>query len=129
MEEVTSCRRRADAAGVIEGRPDLGWICGRRRGEPAGERLCVDLSPDRPEGRGDWHCEFRYSGEVGRICTPASHPAGIGAACSNDGACPRGARCVGHRCLPPRPRPDCWLDSDCRFGERCHFSTCTTATG
>jgi hypothetical protein len=134
MDGVMLCHSLSAAAGVAAGKPDLGWVCGARRGARAGERVCIDLAPDRPEGKEDWYCVFQYVSEPAVKCTAGKGAdskvvAGIGAVCLQESACPQGAQCIGGRCLPPRPEPACWLDADCGNQARCLWGTCLEKGG
>jgi hypothetical protein len=129
MDAVVYCRSKGSAAGMAAGPMDVGWLCGDRRGSRIGERVCLDLAPDRPGPEPDWRCVFHYfGGQIERACRrraergPRVH---IGEACADDAVCPAQARCVAGRCLPPRPVPACWLDGDCGAGARCRWGTCT----
>lgn len=117
------CAGGEPASGAVPGPPDEGWWCGPRRGKA--ERVCLDLDPDRPAAAG-WRCGFEHVPRDRRRCVraPPAAPA-LGDACTGDAACPRGARCAGRRCLPVRPRAECWLDQDCGKG-RCVLGTCAT---
>jgi hypothetical protein len=132
IEGVAYCHRTAFASAVVSGPRDLGWVCGQRRGS-AGEPVCVDLSPDRPDARG-YRCTFQYSKFYPtRICVRSDAPSVggscvAGAAADAKGRCPADAECVAGRCVPPAPRPDCWIDSDCGGagkGGRCRWGSCT----
>jgi hypothetical protein len=128
------------AAGVVAAPPDPAWICGARRaseppatGErlaatspaPLGPRVCVDLSPDVPDGDlARWRCHFESGPPAARVCEPAKGAAVLGVACDRQHPCVDGAACVGARCLPAAgPAPSCWLDGDCPGGA-CRFGTC-----
>lgn len=120
LDGVVVCRGWADAAGVVAGRPDPGWFCGARRGA-AGERICVDFAPDRPNGE-PWSCRFQYEPELPlRACTRGGRGP-LGSACG--AGCPFGSVCVADRCLPLEPQPSCWIDKDCGDGKKCAFGTC-----
>jgi hypothetical protein len=127
MDAVVFCRSTGLAAGLSAGPVDVGWLCGGRRASRNYERICVDLSPDRPGPEPDWRCVFHYyGGEIERACRRASGPR-VGAPCADKASCPRGARCVGGHCMPPRPVPECWFDGDCGAGARCLWGTCGAA--
>jgi hypothetical protein len=129
------------ASGVVAGPPDAGWICGPRRGEgggaagdvvlpsaaaPAlGPRVCVDFSPDFPDGEmAGWRCHVESGPPVTRVCERAPGAPVLATTCERAHPCVDGATCVGGRCLPAvRPAPSCWLDGDCRGGA-CRFGTC-----
>lgn len=133
------------AAGVVAGPPDAAWICGARRGSdagapaqtgfvqrlaqaspaPLGARVCVDLSPDVPDGElSRWRCHFESGPPAARVCERATGAAVLGVTCDRQRPCVDGAACVDGRCLPAaRPAPSCWLDQDCPGGA-CRFGTC-----
>jgi hypothetical protein len=131
------------AAGVVAGPPDAAWICGARRGAdarapggfvrrlaaaspaPLGARVCVDLSPDVPDGDlSRWRCHFENGPPAARVCQEARGAAVLSVACDRQHPCVDGAACVEGRCLPAaRPAPSCWLDGDCAGGA-CRFGTC-----
>lgn len=128
------CRGGIAPAGVSVGARDVGWICGERAdGGAFGRAVCVDFAPDLPDvqnardhdGGGHWECSYSYvTLRAERVCVPRTAKAGfLGDACAADGSCLRGARCAGGRCLPPRPRPSCWLDAECARGH-CNFGSC-----
>jgi len=117
------CRDAGPAAGVPRGELDPAFSCGIRRGH--GERICLDFAPDRPADDGVYACAAHYeTGVSERRCEPAKSPQ-LGSPCRADAGCPDGAHCLGERCLPPRPRAECWLDADCGAGSRCRFGSCT----
>ncbi len=119
LQGVGVCHSELAAAGVDPGPLDAGYVCGARRGH-AGERICVDLSPDVPDDRARWRCSTqRTIGRAERVCERAA--AGVGC-----GVCPEAALCLDGVCVPPRPEPDCWLDADCAHDERCRWGTCAT---
>jgi hypothetical protein len=123
MSGAVYCRSRAEAAGIASGSLDAGWLCGPRR-SVTGERVCIDLDPDRPDARRDWKCNFQYfQSQPQRICVPANAPL-IGSACGPARACPAAVSCVDGRCLPVRPEPSCWYDADCGAGAVCRWGTC-----
>lgn len=116
------CRGGEPAAGVIPGPPEVGWICGAREQGPRGpEKVCVDLAPDLPEG-GPWRCRADHKSGEKRVCKQAA-PKGpqLGEACGD--GCPTGATCVSDRCLPAKPQPTCWFDTECAGGT-CRQGTC-----
>lgn len=125
LEGVVVCRGGARAAGVIEGAPDPGWMCGTRLG--ARDRICVDMAPDMPRGatRGYACSSLRDRGGA-RSCKAEEAAPKIGGPC---GACPRGAVCAAGICLPRAPKPDCWVDPDCGAGRVCAFGTCGAIDG
>jgi hypothetical protein len=103
----------------------LGWLCGARRGAGEGERICVDIDPDRPELASHRHCRFElHFGVQRRSCTPGKASI-VGDACTDAAACPAGSSCEAGVCLPARPEPACWLDGDCGDGSRCVLGTCS----
>jgi hypothetical protein len=129
------------AAGVVAGPPDAAWICGPRRSPgaappparrleaaspaPLGPRVCVDLSPDVPDGDPSGRrCHVESGPPATRVCERATGAAVLGVACDAAHPCVDGATCAGGRCLPAaRPAPSCWLDRDCPGGA-CRFGTC-----
>jgi hypothetical protein len=117
---VTVCAGGEPPSGVPPASPAPGWICGARRGS----RVCVDLSPDFPDGSATgFRCRWSYEAGVTRICArdPGAHV--VGDACDAGHPCVAGARCAGGRCVPPRPAPACWLDAHCSEGS-CRFGSC-----
>lgn len=126
------CSGGEPAAGVVGGRRDESWVCGERRGDggasegPRGSRVCIDLAPDRPADLAFVHCVVQHRPAGARQVCAATPAARLGAACDTDGACPAGATCASHVCLPSRaPRGECWQDADCGSGQACLFTTCT----
>jgi hypothetical protein len=123
---ATVCTGGERAAGVAPAPAESGWWCGWRSGASAfdGERVCVDLAPDFPDGhmRG-WRCTTRYEGPVRRVCErdPDAHT--LTEPCDARQPCLDGSRCSGGRCVPERPAPACWLPGDCAAG-RCRFGSC-----
>jgi hypothetical protein len=117
------CLGGGRAAGVAPGGDSLGYDCGPRsvKGAPTGERVCVDLSPDLPEGRVT--CRFEADGGLLRICEPSSGAHVLGDACDAARPCVDGAVCITGRCAPRRPAPSCWLAGDCVKGS-CRFGSC-----
>lgn len=113
-------------AGVMTGRPAPGWACNLRLGQDAGtdDRVCVDLSPELPEGatRG-WACHYQHSPER-RICRRDPEAPAVGKACTDETTCVEGTRCTAGRCMPATPAPGCWLDADCGGTGRCFFGSC-----
>ena len=116
------------AAGVVTGQPDPAWICGARRWRPGistrAERVCVDFSPDFPDGDGaHWSCRAVNGAAPSRVCERGATAGSLGVACARAHPCVDGAVCVSGRCVPWRPAPSCWLDDDCEGGV-CRFGTC-----
>lgn len=127
LSGVVYCHSRGAAAGMSTGPLDLGWRCGARRGGDLGERICVDLDPDRPPERGLEHCRYElHVGMQQRRCGLLSTPI-VGSACTAATSCPAGSRCELGLCLPRRPEPACWLDRDCGAGARCLLGSCEGA--
>jgi len=117
------CRSPVQAAGIETGTRDPAFLCGSRRGGTK-ETICVDFNPDPPPLGSPWSCRFEYGkGVAERVCRPSEGPK-LGSRCASTEACPRGAHCVGHRCLPPAPSPACWLDDDCPKGGACRWGSC-----
>jgi hypothetical protein len=127
MSGVVFCHSRGPMAGLQTGPLDLGWLCGARRGVSDGERICVDLDPDRPDLASHRQCRFELQlGVQQRSCTPGKALL-VGDTCTQASACPSGSRCDAGMCLPARPEPACWLDRDCGEGMRCALGTCSKA--
>ena len=121
---ATVCMGGERAAGVAAAPADPGWFCGVRRGADPGARLCVDLSPDFPDGRASgWRCRTLHDGPPRRICErdPDAHT--LAESCDPRHPCVDGSRCADGWCVPERPAPGCWLQSDCPGG-RCRFGSC-----
>jgi hypothetical protein len=121
---ATLCLGGERAAGVASGPVDAGWFCGARRGGEPGSRLCVDLSPDFPDGHArGWRCRTLYDGPPRRVCDrdPGAHT--LAESCDAGHPCVDGSRCSGGWCVPERPAPACWLQTDCPGG-RCRFGSC-----
>ncbi|MEZ4219588.1 MAG: hypothetical protein R3B13_01585 [Polyangiaceae bacterium] len=117
------CRKLAGAAGIVEGPADPSWVCGVRNGKAA-EKICVDLSPDRPRD-GDYICRFQYEPSRPRRSCRRGQDAVLGRDCA--AGCPAGSTCVGERCLPLMPAPNCYLDADCTDKDKCLHGTCRSA--
>ncbi|HEY7374765.1 MAG TPA: hypothetical protein VIF57_21550 [Polyangia bacterium] len=121
---ATVCLGGERAAGVAAAPADAGWFCGARRGGPPGARVCVDLSPDFPDGHGrGWRCRTLYDGPTRRVCDRAPDAHALADPCDPAHPCVDGSRCADGRCVPDRPAPACWLDGDCPGG-RCRFGSC-----
>jgi hypothetical protein len=121
---ATVCAGGEAAAGVAPARAEPGWFCGQRRGATPPERVCVDLSPDFPDGNMDsWRCQTLYDGPVRRICGRETPGRTLGVACDARRLCVDGSRCIDGWCIPERPAPSCRLDADCERG-RCRFGSC-----
>jgi hypothetical protein len=134
----------ADEAGVavcVAGEPTAearqvvdpaGWVCGRRRragtvARDGAQRVCVDPSPDFPEGRAHQErCHWSYDHGVVRTCTrdPDAHV--LADACDAGHPCVVGATCAAGRCAPERFAADCVDDADCG-ASHCRFGSCTVA--
>ncbi len=118
------CTGGGEAAGVVAvpGRQAAGWLCGKRN--HGGETVCVDLSPDFPDGqpRG-WRCRTVHTGAATRLCErdPGAHV--LGDVCDRQRPCVDGSQCTAGRCVPDLPRPACFFDGDC-VGGACRFGTC-----
>jgi hypothetical protein len=126
MAGAVVCRSPSEAAGIPPGAEDAAFVCGVRKGH--GERICVDLSPDPPPGLGSWSCRVTYDGgSAARVCTP-SKEARVGGRCASPEECPVATACIGGRCLPDQPAPECWFDQDCGQGERCRYGSCRAPT-
>lgn len=128
---ATVCKGGERAAGVAPAPPERGWRCGRRvetRDEVGkGERICVDLSPDFPDGTmTGWRCRYENEPPLRRICARDPGRPSLTAPCDPQHPCLDGSVCVSGVCLPSAPHPDCWLDEDCAGG-RCRFGSCAEA--
>jgi len=121
------CHGGEAPAGIPRGSIDTGFSCGDRivKAAKRGERVCVDFSPDFPEGTGRG-LRCRYDAEQGltRICESDPNAHVLGDACDPAHPCVDGASCVFERCVPGRPEPSCWVAADCDHGT-CRFGTCT----
>jgi hypothetical protein len=135
------CESAGRAAGVAAAAPDAAWICGARRGATSSGRsprgagaasethICVDFSPDLPDGDiAAWHCRAENGPSPVRVCERGAGPGALGVACDRARPCVDGALCVAGRCVPARPAPSCWLDDDCPGGA-CRFGTCREEAG
>jgi hypothetical protein len=121
---VAVCASVAAAAGVPEGRVERGWMCSQRGNRGDGSRVCVDLSPDFPDGApAGWRCRWSHDSGTVRTCVrdPSAHT--LGDSCDGQHPCVAGARCAVGHCEPPRPAPACALDGDCARNT-CRFGTC-----
>lgn len=126
---VVVCVGGHAAAGVAPAPAQAGWRCGERGGAASdpenGPRICVDLSPDVPDGRAaGWRCRFDPGPPSRRRCARAPAAAVVGAACDPRRPCVDGAFCVGGACVPGRPAPACFRDTDCGAGRDCRFGSC-----
>ena len=127
MGGATVCSGGDAPAGVAINIADAAWICGARRGPssaPTAERVCVDFSPDFPDGRAQgWRC--RYASERGfvRICDRDRNAHQLDDTCDRDHPCLDGLHCIERRCVPERPEPSCAFDRDCAMGA-CRLGTC-----
>jgi len=123
---VVVCHGGLSPAGVPPGGADTGFSCGARRGAHAapGERVCVDTSPDLPDGaaRG-YRCRFEAVSGPSRTCRKDPKARSVTDPCIAPSDCETGLLCASGRCLPPRPSPSCWLDRDCDKGT-CRFGSC-----
>jgi hypothetical protein len=120
------CRGGGPAAGVVASPLDRGWTCGARRGAPS-ERICVDFSPDLPDGAG-WRCWIEHSGGERRLCVHEDGHPRLSGRCDVARGCGLGRACVSGRCVPLLPRPACWLDTDCGAGSACRDGSCRERT-
>jgi hypothetical protein len=130
VDGVVRCIGGHPAAGVPEAPPDPGWVCGARGGG-ADRRICVDFEPDVPDtdlggDRDGWKCRFLRREGLSRSCERVAGAAvpRLGGTCSDARGCPKGALCAAGRCLPPWPKPSCYLDEDCGAGRACRFGSC-----
>ena len=120
---VVVCRGGERAAGVAPGAAAPGYLCGPRRGVQ-NERVCVDLSPDMPDGVAKgFRCRFEAPGGLVRVCErdPAAHS--VADPCDPEHPCDPAFTCEQGRCLPPLPSPACWLPRDCD-NQPCRIGTC-----
>jgi hypothetical protein len=124
------CLGGGRAAGVAPAPADPAWLCRARRGPPGrgaepGARVCVDLSPDFPDGdMAAWRCRAVNGPAPQRVCERGASPGSLGMPCRRESPCVDGARCAATNvCVPARPAPSCWLDDDCPGGA-CRFGTC-----
>lgn len=116
------CLRRARAAGVVQSPRDPAFVCDASLPN-ADRQLCIDWSPDFPDGRaGRWSCHYEAEPTLRRVCIEKNEPT-IGSTCDAKSPCPPGARCLQNRCVPPALTPSCWLDKDCDGG-RCRLGSC-----
>lgn len=117
------CRGGERPSGVAPGGHPEGFFCGAhvRSGKDTGERICVDLSPDRPAESDKYTCHFEGAT---RVCQKAPFPHALGDVCDRAHPCVDGARCATGLCVPIAPRPSCWVDPDCDQ-QVCRFGTCT----
>ena len=123
---VTLCTGGEVAAGVKPGGIAPGWICGSRRVGEDGttSRVCLDASPDFPDGKAaGWRCFYESPALPNRVCVrdPGNHA--VGDVCSSGHPCVDGALCRAGVCALPRRVPTCWLDADCGRGP-CRFGNC-----
>jgi hypothetical protein len=125
LSGVVYCHSRGTLAGASSGPMDLGWLCGPRRSGAVGERVCVDLDPDRPSSdSASYRCRFELQhGVAARSCV-STRELLVGSTCRPDQKCAEGAACRAGLCLPARPAPACWLDRDCAEAERCVLGSC-----
>lgn len=127
LSGIVYCHSRGVLAGAASGPMDLGWQCGARRGGGEGERICVDLDPDRPPLATHRQCSFELRFGMQQRSCAATKGLIAGDACDGASACPDGTHCEAGLCLPARPDPACWLDRDCGAGSRCSLGSCAKA--
>jgi hypothetical protein len=131
------CRGGEPPAGAPPAASDPGFVCGPREKNglaTTSERLCVDWSPDFPDGASAAHgqrCRFEEQHAAVRVCEQDPKAHSVGDACDREHPCIGGLVCIasaraelGARCVPPRPEPTCWVDGDCRDRQACRFGTC-----
>ena len=128
MAGAAVCSGGEPPAGVPLNTSDAAWICGKRRTSAArpdrGERVCVDLAPDFPNGAaGGWRCHYATDEGATRVCDRDADAHVIGDRCDAHAPCLDGLRCVTGRCTPDRPSPTCVLDDDCDDGV-CRIGSC-----
>ena len=125
---VAVCSGGEPPAGSPFNMVDRAWTCGllnARAGKPSkGERVCVNYTPDFPDGaaRG-WRCSYIAEQSIARVCErdPTAHV--IGDRCDARGPCLDGLRCVDARCTAELPPPSCVIDGDCHQAV-CRFGSC-----
>lgn len=120
---VVSCRGGERAAGIPPGGKDASFVCGARKGHLE-EKICVDYSPDLPDGAGPFRCRFEAREGTVRVCETAKDAHGVTDACDAKAPCVSGLDCVSGHCIPPAPAPQCWLDADCGTSIPCRFGVC-----
>ena len=125
LASIVVCRGGERPAGAPPGASDPGFLCGPRRGptSASGERVCVDLSPDLPDGGPGYRCRFEQSDGLYRVCErdPSTHAATD--RCDTRHPCVSGLACVASHCAPHAPVPARWVDQDCDKST-CRFGSC-----
>ncbi len=126
MAGAVMCRRGVPPAGVVTGPPDVGWLCGERVTDEGKERVCVDFSPDLPEGKTrGWRCRYDHKRRERRVCRQSERAPALGSACEAGSPCPESLVCAAGRCVPRSPaKISCWFDKECNPGQKCHLSSC-----
>ncbi|HMI85595.1 MAG TPA: hypothetical protein VK550_15970 [Polyangiaceae bacterium] len=128
MGGAAVCSGGDPPAGAPFNTSDPTFICGQRRSagkaREDGERVCVNLAPDFPDGvaRG-WRCHYAADDGVTRICDRDATVHVIGDPCDAQAPCLDGLRCVARRCTPEPPSPSCILDADCAEAV-CRWGSC-----
>jgi hypothetical protein len=115
-------------AGVAINVTDPRWSCGKRRRSARppedNERVCVDFSPDFPDGRAHgWRCGYTSEHGVTRVCERGSTEHALGEPCDPAHPCLDGLACLNGTCVPEKSDPACAFDRDCDSGV-CRFGTC-----
>jgi hypothetical protein len=128
MGGAAVCSGGDPPAGVPFNVSDHAWTCGLRHPSTAargdGERVCVDLAPDFPDGtaRG-WRCHYATDEGMTRVCARDATVHVIGDPCDARAPCLDGLRCIAGSCTPESASPSCILDNDCNDGV-CRFGSC-----
>ena len=118
-------RRRARGRRGARGRPTRAGSAVRAAAAMPDARVCVDLSPDFPDGHArGWRCRTLYDGPPRRACDrdPDAHTLAETLRRARTRASTAAAASTGW-CVPERPAPACWRDADCAGG-RCRFGSC-----
>lgn len=123
---VVVCGGGEAAAGVPEAPEHPGWRCGKR----GDERVCIDTSPDYPDGKPKhWTCRYEAGPPLERICERSLEPRPrFFDPCSARAPCIDGSLCASAGCILPKPVPACLFDRDCSGGV-CRFGSCARRDG
>lgn len=120
---VTLCTGGEAAAGVAPVGTAPGWTCGSRRTGDGG-RICLDDSPDFPDGKATgWRCFYDGPALPHRVCVRDARNHSVGDACDARQPCVDGSLCRAGTCALPNRVPSCWVDADCPSGA-CRFGNC-----
>jgi hypothetical protein len=127
---VAVCVGGDPPAGVPKNIVDPAWNCGPRNlpgaAAPSGERVCVDPSPEFPDGRPlGWSCRYVTEGGLARVCRRAASAHEIGDRCSGSQPCLDGMVCRDARCALEPGFVFCAFDRDCA-SHACRFGHCRT---